>query len=494
VPEQKSRQNKPPAPRQSAFKHYTGDLSRSWLILPLLILYLLDLGGVGFLSTDEPRYASIGRAMATSGDWITPRLDGSPWFEKPPLLYWMVASGHVVRLPGEWAARLPVALLSLAFLLLFFYLIAREFTPRIAIAAVTMLATSVGWLAYSFGALTDLPMSALLGAAMLITVFENRKWSGLAAGAVLGFAVLAKAFVPLVLFAPVFVIARGKRWAIAASCLAVALPWHLLCFLRNGHAFWDDYFWRQQFSRFFTPERQHVHGGWYYIPVLLAGLFPWTPCVVLLARRATYADRRIRYVALWISYGLFFFSASQNKLAGYVLPLMPALALLLAVGVSQNYEKWKIVPWLLAASTAFLLILPTLVDAMPRAMLSGVGRTHINLIPSPAVLLIAALFASAVWWLSWSSKPSLAILTAGLAVVFGAAYFKGATFPELDDRVSVRGFWITHGAEASGACLDGVGRTWEYGLNYYAQRPFHNCAAGETPRIAVVDGRLTILR
>jgi 4-amino-4-deoxy-L-arabinose transferase-like glycosyltransferase len=465
-------------------------LSRSWLIVPLLILYLLDLGGVGFISTDEPRYASIGREMARSGDWVTPRLDGGPWFEKPPLLYWMIAAGNLARLPDEWAARLPVALLSLAFLLLFFYAIAREFTTKTAIAAVTILATSAGWLAYSYAALTDLPMSALLGAAMLFTLFENKKWSGFAAGAFLGLAVLAKAFVPLVLFAPVFAIARGKRAAIAVGLIAVALPWHVLCFVRNGQAFWVEYFWRQQFSRFFTTERQHVHAWWFYAPVLLAGLFPWTPLIALLARQSTYIDVRMRYLGAWLVYGILFFSASQNKLAGYLLPLMPGLALLLAVGLDQAIEKSKIVPWLLTASTASLIVLPTVVYSLPQAMISGVGRTHIDLVLAMPFMLIAGV----VWWLSWSGKPSLAMLAAGMAVVFAVAYFKGAAFPELDDRVSVRGFWRAHGAEAAGACLEGVGRTWEYGLNYYAGRPFHACLEEETPKIVVLDGRLTLVR
>ncbi len=467
-------------------------MSRSWLIVPLLILYLLDLGGVGFISTDEPRYASIGREMARSGDWVTPRLDGSGWFEKPPLLYWMIAAGNVVHLPDEWAARLPVALLSLAFLLLFFYVVAREFTTRAAIAAVTILAASAGWLAYSFSALTDLPMSAMLGAAILVALFEKEKWSGLAAGALLGFAVLAKAFVPLVLFAPVFLVARGKRTAIAVGCIAVAAPWHVLCFLRNGHTFWNEYFWRQQFSRFFTTERQHVHAWWYYLPVLLAGLFPWTPLAALLARRSTYMDVRMRYLGLWLLYGLAFFSASQNKLAGYLLPLMPGLALLLAVGIESENEKSKLVPWLLAASAALLIALPTVVATLPDALLSGVGRTHVNFVIGLPLLLVGALIAGAVWWLSWSSKPSLAILTAGMAVVFGVAYVKGAAFPELDDRVSARGFWRTHGANAAGACIDNVGRAWEYGLNYYAGHPFQTCESGQTPRIVVVDGRLTL--
>jgi 4-amino-4-deoxy-L-arabinose transferase-like glycosyltransferase len=469
-------------------------LSRSWLIVPLLILYLLDLGGVGFISTDEPRYASVGREMARSGDWVTPRLDGAAWFEKPPLLYWMIAAGHIAHLPDEWAARLPVALLSLAFLLFFFYMIALEFTTRTAIAAVTILATSAGWLAYSFGALTDLPMSAMLGAAVLVALFEKKPWSGFAAGALLGLAVLAKAFVPLVLFAPVFLIARGKRAAILVGLIAVALPWHLLCFLRNGQAFWAEYFWRQQLSRFFTHERQHLQPWWFYLPVLLAGLFPWTPLIGLLFRRSTYSDVRMRYLGGWLLYGIAFFSASQNKLAGYLLPLMPGLALLLAVGIDQAIEKSKIASkitsGLLAASTASLILLPTVVSALPDAILTGVGRTHIDLVLGTPFLLAAAV----VWWLSWSGKPSLAMLAGGMVVVFGVAYLKGAAFPELDDRVSVRGFWRAHGPETKGACLEGVGRSWEYGINYYAERPLHACSAGEMPRIVVVDGRLTVVR
>jgi 4-amino-4-deoxy-L-arabinose transferase-like glycosyltransferase len=461
-------------------------------MVPLLLLYLLDLGGVGFLSTDEPRYASIGREMARSGDWITPRLDGSAWFEKPPLLYWMTAAGNLARLPDEWAARLPIALLSLAFLLLFFYFIAREFETRTAIMATTILATSAGWLAYSFSALTDLPMSALLGAAMLFTLFEEKKWSGFAAGGLLGLAVLAKAFVPLVLFAPVFLIARRKRSAILIGCLAVAAPWHVLCFLRNGHSFWDEYFWRQQFSRFFSTERQHVHAWGYYLPVLLAGLFPWTPCVALLARRSIYTDARMRYLALWLLYGFAFFSASQNKLAGYLLPLMPGLTLLLAIALERENEKSKIVPWLLAASVALLIVLPTVAASLPDAMLAGFGRTHASVILGVPMLLIAALFAVSVWWLSWSGKPSLAMLAGALAVLFGVAYLKGEAFPALDDRVSARGFWRTHRENAATACIDNVGRAWEYGLNYYAGHPFHACAPGETPRIVVVDGRLTV--
>src|SRR5712691_5114863 len=141
---------------------------------PIAVLYLTSLGGAGFLGPDEPRYASIGREMAQSGDWITPRLDGAAWFEKPPLLYWMTALGHLVHLPDEWAARLPVALVSLAFLLFFFRTLQRALSLGLAMAATAILATSAGWSAFSFVAVPDVPMSAALGAAMLIALFDTR--------------------------------------------------------------------------------------------------------------------------------------------------------------------------------------------------------------------------------------------------------------------------------------------------------------------------------
>src|SRR6202042_2428441 len=105
-----------------------------WLALPLAyFLYFFGLTAAGMVGPDEPRYASIGREMARSHDFVTPRLDGQPWFEKPPLLYWTTAAARVIlRLPDEWAARLPIALMSLTFLFFFFGVLKREFSVRTA--------------------------------------------------------------------------------------------------------------------------------------------------------------------------------------------------------------------------------------------------------------------------------------------------------------------------------------------------------------------------
>jgi hypothetical protein len=447
---------------------------------------------VGFVGPDEPRYASVGREMAHSGDWITPRLDGKPWFEKPPLTYWMTAAGHLARLPDEWAARLPQALVSLAFLLFFYARLAREFSPRLALAASAILATSAGWVAYSFAALTDLPMSAALGAAMLITLFDtrsldqrvNRGWS---AGALLGVAILGKGFVPLVLFAPLLLIARGKRLATIAGAVVVAAPWYAWCWLLNGSAFWNDFFWKQHVQRFFTPNLEHVQPFWYYVPVLLAGLFPWTPLAALLVRSKLYNDVRVRLLAVWVLYGLIFFSVAKNKLPGYVLPLMPALAIVLAAALERcpHVEYW------LAACAALLIGLPTVAAMLPDALAAGLSRVAIHFAP---VGLVFAAVAVAVWWLGRREKPDWAIIIIALAGAFGAVYLKYSTFPTLDRVVSVRAFWRANREAVANGCLDNVSRTWQYGLNYYAGWVVPDCGTGAAtgPRIVVRERRLVV--
>jgi 4-amino-4-deoxy-L-arabinose transferase-like glycosyltransferase len=470
-------------------------LSKYWLLVPVLVVYLSGLGRVGFLGPDEPRYASIGREMAQSGDWITPRLDGSPWFEKPPLLYWLTGAGHKLHLSDEWAARLPLALASLAFLFFFYRTLAREFSPRIALAATGILGTSAGWVAYSFASITDLPMSAALGVAMLIGVFgpsaipsraRETTVLGIWAGVFLGLAVLAKAFVPLVLIAPVLLIARRMRLAMIGSCVVVAAPWYILCFMRNGAAFWNEIFWKQQVDRFLHTSLEHVQPFWYYLPVLLAGLFPWTPLAGLLFRSATYKDERIRFLIFWFLFALVFFSAAQNKLPGYVLPLLPALAIVLAVAL----DKTPAAGWWIGACAVLLIAAPAIGAFLPGALLSGVTSAHFSFVRLargwPFVLAAAGVF-----WLAWMGKRQQAILAAALATLAAIAYFKIAVLPELDQRYSVRAFWRANAAQIATACVQDVERNWVYGLNYYARRPLPECS-GSTSQNIVRDYPLRV--
>jgi 4-amino-4-deoxy-L-arabinose transferase-like glycosyltransferase len=283
-----------------------------------------------------------------------------------------------------------------------------------------------------------------------------------------------------------------------AGCILVATPWYLLCWARNGSLFWHEFFWKQQVLRFFTPLLAHGQPWWFYVPVVLAALFPWTPLVGLLLRRKTYDDVRVGSLAFWLAYALLFFSLAKNKLPGYTLPMMPPLAIVLAVGLEKAGTAMK---WWLSASALMLLGLPAIAALLPDGLLFGVKHSTMVFPRELPFLVLVPLLLSATWWLAWSGKPNLAVAAVALGIVFGVTYLKGPTFRQLDERVSARAFWRAHATEIQGACMgDEVRRDWQYELNYYAGRSLPICdsnpAAPGRPalRISNRDSALLIVR
>lgn len=213
-------------------------------MLVLLLLYVSGLTSYGLTGPDEPRYAAIGRAMEKSGDWVTPRLWGQGWFEKPPLLYWMTAAAFRVGLDTETAPRLPVALASLAFLVFYFLHLRREFNLFVGATAAGLLATSALWLGYSHAAVTDIPLSITFGAAclLLLPAVEGRHAPIALAAGLLALSVLAKGLLPVILLLPFAWFARAywSRWLkprpVVLFC-AIVLPWYILCQVRNPRFF-----------------------------------------------------------------------------------------------------------------------------------------------------------------------------------------------------------------------------------------------------------------
>ena len=319
-----------------------------WLAVPLAyLLYFYGLGSTGVLGPDEPRYASVGREMARSGDWITPRLWGEPWFEKPALLYWMTSAAFRAGVGPDLAPRLPVALLAVGFLAFLWWILNREYNGRVAWLGVLILGTTVGWQGMGQAGVADLPLAATFGGAMLLALpwvaRDDTRYLP-AAAALLGLAVLAKGPLPMVLALPVAL--RGRRLRdlarirVIVPFLAVSVPWYLLCYLKNGNVFLQVFFVRHNFQRF-TSSQTILHGQpwWYYLPVLLAGLIPWAPLVALPARRATVRDPRKAFLLAWVVWGLAFFSIAANKLPAYILPLLPACAVLMALGVGRTGRR-----------------------------------------------------------------------------------------------------------------------------------------------------------
>jgi len=456
------------------------------LAIAIAALYLYKLDGVGMLSPDEPRYAAIGRAMAQTGDYITPKLWGAPWFEKPPLLYWMSAAGNLLGLNAELAARLPVALLSLAFLGVTFVLLRREFGGEAAAAATALLATSAGWLSFSELCLTDLPLAVFFSLAVFLALPllraqpETKLISArfLAMGACIGLGALAKGLVPIALAVPFFWFLRRftrKWWLAFVAFAAVALPWYVAIYVRNGYPFIQDFFLKHHLERLYSAALQHVQPWYYYFPVILAAVFPWTPLFgLLLGRGHAVWDERRRFLAVIAAFGFVLFSISLNKLPGYLLPLIPGLFALIGAEfevkrLNQVSRLWLIpCALLIALIPLFAPVLPATLSLgrMSSVAFQGVSRTEIFYIAVP----VAAVLLARRSWIG----PLLV-----LCVVSGGIYLKYLDYPALDEQVSARGLWREIKGISGEVCDGGASRDVIYGLNFYRGAPFPTCDKGK---------------
>jgi 4-amino-4-deoxy-L-arabinose transferase-like glycosyltransferase len=409
-----------------------------WAVLILVTLYICcfsHLGVIGFVGPDEPRYAWIARDMVETGDWVTPRLYGKPWFEKPPLFYWGAALSFKLFGVSEAAARLPSAISGLLATLALAWLAWRSYGQECARWLLLLLPTSVGMIGFSHAAATDMPFAGMLTVEMVcaavvlgLTQSENtpilpsKPWLALLLfGFFLGLAVLAKGPAAIILSggAVFFWAVFTKRWrdalrllhpaAIASFCLT-ALPWYILCARRNPD-FFHIFIIEHNFKRYLTPEFQHVEPFWFYAVVLLVAFLPWSAAAVgatisgvqVLQRR----ERLNPTTALLICWSLFclvFFTISRSKLPGYILPVIPVIGLLFArtcdVATSTNSKLLSYVS--LVAFVAFIL-------ASGAAAVVGrvAGRhSHGNGNIAVAASVILFLFAIANLFLSFTISKS----------------------------------------------------------------------------------------
>jgi 4-amino-4-deoxy-L-arabinose transferase-like glycosyltransferase len=335
----------------------------AWVVLILATLYVCyfsHLGAIGFVGPDEPRYAWIARDMAETGDWVTPRLYGKPWFEKPPLFYWGAALSFKLLGVSETAARLPSAISALLATLALAWLAWRLYGAETARWLLLLLPTTVAMIGFSHAAATDMPFGGMLTIAMVsaavvlgLTRNENTPilrrspWLALILfGFFLGLAVLAKGPGAIVLCggAVFFWSFFTKRWpdafrlfhpaALVAFCVT-ALPWYILCAGRNPD-FFRIFIIEHNFKRYLTPEFQHLQPFWFYAAVLLIAFLPWTALAVwssVVGAVELARGRRLSANSLWfLTWGLFcliFFSIARSKLPGYILPAIPAMAVLM---------------------------------------------------------------------------------------------------------------------------------------------------------------------
>ena len=332
------------------------------LLLLAVLLLVFEPGEVPLFEPDEGRYAEIPREMLVTRDFLTPRLNGVLYFEKPPLYYWSVAASLAILGPTEMAVRLPGKLAAVSMVLLAVAFARRRWGTRTGLLAGLILATSILLVALARIALIDPMLSAALAAATFaFASFAEGDAAGdarrsrralYAFHAACAAAILLKGLVGVVLPGGAIVLWTlvTGRWRTLRRVfspgplllfVALAVPWHVAMALRHPD-FLQFYFVHEHFQRFATTEHRRTGPAVYFIPVLVAGFLPWTAFFGRFreswpgfTRGAWRARSTEAFLWIWALLVFAFFSASKSKLIPYVLPIWPALAVLLALGIER---------------------------------------------------------------------------------------------------------------------------------------------------------------
>jgi 4-amino-4-deoxy-L-arabinose transferase-like glycosyltransferase len=338
-------------------KFITRSASGAWLRDLLLLTMVLGipffqyLGRLPLIDPDEGRYAEIPREMLERGDLITPTLNYVKYFEKPPLLYWLNAASLKIFGVNEFGARFPSALCGLLTVLAT-YIIARQlYGRRTALISALILGTSAGFVLQSRIILTDMLLTfcltAALGSFIVAAAREGRRSRALPWYLFYLFcalATLAKGLIGMLFPAGIifFYLLLSRRWRLLSEMrlvpglllfLAVAAPWFVAVSLRNPE-FARFFFIHEHFERFTSTVHGRYQPPWFFVPVLLGTMLPWSffiPGALSRAWRDRHHDegRAGLYLLIWTALIFLFFSKSNSKLIPYILPIFPPLAILI---------------------------------------------------------------------------------------------------------------------------------------------------------------------
>ncbi len=422
------------------------------LLLLSLLTFVVGLGRQAITDGDEAYYAEAAREMVESGDWLTPHFNYQDRWQKPILYYWVTAAAFTVTGSTEWSARAFAGFSGVALALLTYLIGRRMFASDVAWIGGAIVATCYGYFALARLALPDLPLALFTTLGIALWLERRPMLAGLATA--LG--VLDKG--PVALVIPALVLLplayRERRWpesdapapvslaprdlAVAfAAFLLVATPWYAGMVLEHGTAYLQSFFIGDNLERFATDRFNAPRAVWFYVPILMGGVFPWTAYLLVLPWRRMAAVVRRRTVPTWSEWRLLtwaavpflFFTVSVGKQPRYILPLLPPLALLLASSISTHITEarsgqtartraLRIATYLTAALYAVAAVLlvraqPIFITALPGLTIGG----------SVALGACATWLAWTAWNGAWSQVPTRMAVTAAIVLLvmqFGA--------------------------------------------------------------------------
>jgi 4-amino-4-deoxy-L-arabinose transferase-like glycosyltransferase len=475
-------------------------------------LFFYGLGQFGLIGADEPRYAQVAREMFERHDWITPVLGGHAWLEKPPLYYWQAMVVFSLFGVSDVAARLPAAI-DATLLVIAVYLFFRKFRRGVEVDAALITASCAGVIGYARAASMDIALAAAFSIGLMAWWAWRESGKRIYLALFYGFmalAMLAKGPVAPFLAAAVIMLfalaVRESRLVLRTFWLpgillfcAIALPWYAAVQLRNPQ-FFREFILEHNLARFSSDLYHHRQPFWYYIPVTALAFLPWTVFVIVATvqpLRISWAERRLvspepdlewqfsLFAFCWLAVPVMFFSFSQSKLPGYILPSIPAGAVLLA-----EYLRRQLIEEDQKDVSKGLVLLHSLLAAAPiiPSLLIAYLVTERRL-PAGRPLLFALIVAStlcaaiALTLISRLRLRMLRFVTLIPVVLSVAAVLRlGAT--SIDQKLSARPLAIaiasveTHQLPLA---VYGVSREMEFGLTFYRNQTAMRYESGNIP-------------
>lgn len=421
-----------------------------YIFLALGVFYALWLGGYALFTPDEGRYSEIAREMVVTGDYITPRLNGVAFLDKPIFYYWLQASAIQLFGLKEWALRFWPAMMGILGCLVTYVAGYTLFNRRTGLLAAIILATSPLYYGAAHYANLDLEVAVLISitlvfSALALHTSAPRKRLGflLAAYLFCGLAALTKGLIGIVF--PMMIIGSWivllNRWHVIKHLrlvtglvifVTLTVPWYYLVQQANPQ-FLHFFFVTQQVSRFLTHGDYNNQATlWFYLPIVLAGFFPWS---VFIVQSIVYHIKQAwhkrtsetfeLFLLLWFSLIFIFFSIPKSKTIGYILPIFPALALMVSHYLDRHWERAQTIGFRIGT---LIFIFFSLLMTLAATVSPSISALEIPPETIPALIFTACLFLFAAllcgkFWRRTSIAATVYcfILTAGLGLLTLAA-------------------------------------------------------------------------
>lgn len=454
----------------------------SLLILVGMVIFttFFAIGGTPLLDPDEPVYAETAREMLQTGDFLSPRIFGDYWYDKPPMYYWLVALAFSIFGDGEFASRFPAALMGSGTAIMVYFAATKMFNERAGFWGAMVLTSCIQFFYLSKAAVTDTTLLFFMTGALLC--FANKRYwlmyvcMALATvtkgpiGIVFPGAII---FLYLLFMGQLREILRMHVLRGLLVYLLIASPWYYLMYTVHGMDFINTFLGFHNLTRFTTPEHASRVTFWYYFPVIILGLFPWTGLLIQ-SVKASISDSRIDdmrqllFLHVWWVFVFIFFTICKTKLVSYILPMFPALAIIIGWNISRMMQKLRhnttFYSWIIGSGIMFVLLGIGWVvggQQLPELAFGGMVLGGLTL-----VLGFAALFAL------WSYRDIQ--LAAWLHVMIGLVTMCVAfafLLPTVADRFSVKTISGVYQNECDQNTTIYVDKFLRPGFMYYAGKP-----------------------